>query len=126
MFMAPVKYKLTTVFRRLILPFISKSLLRTNEKIRSFVDGHKKEGVTLELFDAYNLFTEALNSPEKFGFKYSKKYIIPGLGRYDGEVSNIKEHGEYLFWDYVHPTTQGHKLLTKHIAELINEKFHST
>jgi len=124
MFMAPVKYKLSILFRRLIVPFISKSLLKTNKKIRSFVDGYKKEGVTLELFDAYKLFTEALNSPEKFGFKCSKKYIIPGLGRYDGKVSKLKEHDEYLFWDYVHPTTQGHKLLAQYIGKLINEKFH--
>lgn len=124
MFMAPVKYKLSAVFRHFIVPFISKSLLRTNAKIRSFVKMYKKEGVTLELFDAYNLFTEALNSPEKFGFNCSKKYVIPGLGRYDGEVNNLKEHDKYLFWDYVHPTTQGHKLLAQNIAKLINEKFH--
>lgn len=124
MFMSPVKYKLSSFFRRFILPFIAKSLLKTNEKIEKFVAGYKKEGVTLELFDICALFTEALNSPESFGFKCSKKYVIPGLGRYDREVISLKEHEEYLFWDYVHPTTQCHKLLSEKIVKLINDKFH--
>ncbi len=123
MFMAPLKYKLSVFFRKLVMPIISKSLLTTNKKIQNFVNGFEKKGVTLELFDICKLFSEALNSPEKFGFECSKKYVIPGLGRYDTKIPNLKEHSEYLFWDYVHPTTQGHKMLARHIFKLLQDKF---
>lgn len=122
-FMAPVKRKLSPLFKLLAAPLISNSLDKTNKKIEKFVNSIDGKITTIVLFDVYKLFKEALSSPEKFDFKYSDFYVIPGLGRYDGEIANNRNHEEYLFWDFVHPTTKGHKLLSHYITELINEKF---
>ncbi len=121
LFMAPVKHRLGFIFRRFIMPAFSKSIVRANEKIEAFAKDLKNKGIQIKIFDIYGLLLDAFESPQKFGFKYSDSCIIPGLGRYSGEVSKQRKHEDYLFWDYVHPTTKAHKLIALYLVNLLKE-----
>jgi len=122
-FEAPVKKKLSWLFKVLIAPLMEKSLVKTNIEIEAMVDALNSSEIKACVFDVHKIYMEALSSPEKYGFTNSNNSIIPGMGRYNGNISTDKNKEDYIFWDYVHPTTKAHKMLADYLRVLINEKF---
>jgi outer membrane lipase/esterase len=76
---------------------------------------HALTGANIFLFDANLAFKEILANPAKFGFSnVTDAAISSGLAFAPEQVQNT-----YLFWDNVHPTTAGHLLLARYIANMV-------
>lgn len=122
-FSAPVSRKVTMAFRLIGVPAIKKSLAKTNKDIRAYASELSKGDVKVCVFDVHSLLAQAIHSPDAFGFNNSTSSIIPGAGKYTGEINISSSEEDYLFWDYVHPTTKAHNVLSEHISLLINKNF---
>jgi phospholipase/lecithinase/hemolysin len=61
-------------------------------------------------FDAFGAFQDVVNDPGAFGFVNVTEPCFDGTG-----VCGNPD--EYLFWDSVHPTTQGHQVLADLVFE---------
>jgi len=76
---------------------------------------HALTGANIFLLDAHLAFNEILANPAKFGFSnVTDAAINSGLAFAPQQVQNT-----HLFWDTVHPTTAGHLLLAKYIANMV-------
>lgn len=123
-FEAPVKKRLNGIFNSLVAPIMARSLTKTNLMIKSLIeDNLRSSDAKISVFDVHKFYIEALSDPEPYGFKNSSDSIIPGMGRYDGEIGKLKTCEDYIFWDYVHPTTKAHKMVAEYLVAEIKEKF---
>jgi outer membrane lipase/esterase len=64
--------------------------------------------------DVFGLMHETINDPAEYGFTNVTTPCLTAAGV-------CAEPAGYLFWDHVHPTTQGHALLAEKFAKAINQ-----
>lgn len=86
-----------------------------NSALQSGLDTFKQANpsVTVYDIDVYSLFSNIVSDPASYGFTdVTHKYVND-----DGTVND--DGSQYLFWDDVHPTTAGHKLLARTVARRI-------
>jgi len=57
---------------------------------------------------------QTINDPAEYGFTNVTTPCLTSAGA-------CAEPSGYLFWDHVHPTTQGHALLAENFAKAINQ-----
>ena len=77
--------------------------------LETFIEEHA--GVTVYSLDVFELFEALMADYQAYGFENVSE-SNPNFGvNFDG--------GEYLFWDEIHPTTQGHELMAMEAASVI-------
>lgn len=64
--------------------------------------------------DVFQLMNETVNDPAEYGFTNVTTPCLTAAG-----VCPVPD--AYLFWDHVHPTTQGHAVLADKFAKTINQ-----
>jgi outer membrane lipase/esterase len=61
----------------------------------------------VEVFDVFGLMNQVLASPADFGFTDTTAICVLS-------AACLADPSKYLFWDSIHPTTAGHRLLAEH------------
>ena len=102
--------------KRLI--YISKkynSLLLTSLKKLN----EQYENITFITFDTFKFLNEAPIRAPEYGVTILNKRCNPNW--YAANIQPICTNpDEYLFWDAIHPTTKGHKMLADYVQQAIN------
>jgi len=128
-----VVFKLAPLY---ISPYLSSLSPETLEKIKNLTldlvdlitvkitNLRSSLDVDIQLYDPSDLWLDAYENPEKYGFKNSTGnclqnwidflygHVTPGE-----QAIECKEPNEYLFWDGFHPTTKFHELWAHDIEE---------
>lgn len=73
--------------------------------------------VNILKFDSYSFFEDVFFYPQKHGLKNIQD---PAYNIYTGEVHPEVE--EYMFWDFVHLTAKGHRLLGQAVLDFVRSK----
>ena len=102
---------------------------RQNIKLKYYIDhlSIKYPHVKVQLFDFHGLLNQLLESPMAYGYENATEICVDSFGGVDSKgniqknIKLINKPDSYLFWDYVHPTTKGHKLLAEHIFSQFNQ-----
>lgn len=103
--------------------FLKHQIKRQNRKINDMVSRFKDKypKVRLEIFDVYHLLLTVLESPIAYGFEDAHEPCVQSFGGVDSK-GNIQSDltvdnnpDTHLFWDFVHPTAKGQKMLAEHI-----------
>ena len=68
-------------------------------------------------FDVYSTFNELLANPGDFGFSNTTDECR-SLSFF-GSERQCSNSSEYVFWDYIHPTTASHELLADYAFDLL-------
>lgn len=80
-------------------------------------------GVTILQFDSFKWSDEVFAQPRKFGFTNITDPACPACGvgvpAPDAGSSVVARPKKYFFWDLVHPSAAGHKLLGKSFAKFV-------
>ncbi|GAC21192.1 SGNH/GDSL hydrolase family protein [Paraglaciecola arctica] len=71
----------------------------------------------LYYFDVYTTFNELLAAPQDFGFSNTSSECR-SVSFFRGEQS-CSGADEHVFWDYIHPTTAAHELLSEFAFDLL-------
>jgi phospholipase/lecithinase/hemolysin len=69
----------------------------------------------VQMLDVYSLLNQVVAHPSDYGFTNATDACYPPTG-----VSSSK-YGEYVFWDYIHPTTAAHAVLGEAAAQIVAE-----
>jgi phospholipase/lecithinase/hemolysin len=80
------------------------------------------DGLTVFYIDAYDLLTDVVNDPGKYGFTNAIDPCWTGnFYGSDGTLCSLLPavQDQYVFWDSVHPTEGGHRLIADAGAALI-------
>jgi len=96
-----------------------------NDLIAGQVATLRSLGVNIKLYDPYNLWIDAVNHPENFGFRNSTGYclqnyldFIQGTATPGETAVMCKDPLDYLFWDgFGHPTTKFHETFANDFVE---------
>lgn len=103
--------------------FLKHQIKRQNRKIDAIVPTFKDKypHVRVEVFDVYHLLQTVLESPVAYGFEDAHEPCVQSFGGVDAK-GNIQTNltidnnpDTHLFWDFVHPTAKGQKMLAEHI-----------
>eukprot|EP00250_Pteridium_aquilinum_P004294 c14516_g1_i1 orf=450-1511(+) len=79
-------------------------------------------GATIVYADTYNNVISYVNSPAKYGFKFTSQACC-GRGKYKGQllclpvVTPCPDRADYVFWDAFHPTEAANRLLGQALFE---------
>ena len=74
--------------------------------------------VTITQLDTFTLIHDVVANPDKYGIEETQfSCITPGV--IVGAICEDKN--EYLFWDGIHPTRKGHKIISKHAVKLFDD-----
>lgn len=74
--------------------------------------------LNLVRFDLFALFNEVVAQPDEFGLRNATETCItPGV--IVGAVCNHPKR--YLFWDGIHPTSSGHRIIADAVEVLFDE-----
>lgn len=82
-----------------------------NAHLEDALTAHAPRAVRLDVF---HLMNQTVNDPSEYGFTNVTTPCLTQVG-----VCAVPD--EYLFWDHVHPTTQGHAVLADKLAKAINQ-----
>ncbi|KAJ3277766.1 hypothetical protein HK104_002999 [Borealophlyctis nickersoniae] len=85
------------------------------------------------VYDPYAFFEEVKKDPRQYGFSDTTSPCLENWWAYNKiEVMNLsappivcESPGTYVFWDEVHPTTAGHRVLGQHVKEFIDRGYTS-
>ncbi len=84
--------------------------------------------VNLKLFDFKSLLEECMTIPEKHGFENVTDVCIDSYGGADDQgniqydLDIIGDPDKHLCWDYCHPTTKAHKVISNGMYDLWTTK----
>ncbi|MFT6835766.1 MAG: thermolabile hemolysin [Francisellaceae bacterium] len=117
-------------FVKILTKIYKHQVVRQNKKIIKAVAElrRKYSHVQIELFDAYTFLNCVIQDPATFGIENTVDPCIDSFGGFDlqGKIQeNIEINGDpetYLFWDWVHPTTKGHKIMAQEIHKLLSRE----
>jgi len=74
--------------------------------------------VNISELDIFSLINDVITDPDEFGFEQvTNACITPGV--IVGAI--CKKQNEYLFWDGIHPTRKGHKLIARKALKLLDD-----
>lgn len=73
----------------------------------------KYQGLNIIPFDVNAIFTDLRANPDKYGFTNLSSPCLTA-------VSVCANPNQYLFWDDIHPTTAGHRILAQGALESLN------
>ncbi|WP_019614625.1 SGNH/GDSL hydrolase family protein [Psychromonas ossibalaenae] len=108
--------------------------LKIKQKIETFnlfiaqqVNYYAVQGVNISLFDTYTLFNDAIQNPDKYGFKNTTDACLD-INR-SNSIDYLLSHSltndcaadgadSYVFWGITHPSTQTHKVMAEEITRL--------
>jgi phospholipase/lecithinase/hemolysin len=81
---------------------------------------HDNDDIVIARMDVFTILDEAVADPASVGLtnvtdSCITPYVIVG--------AICRRPNEYLFWDYVHPTTQAHRLLGHDAEAILAETF---
>ncbi|WP_052754511.1 SGNH/GDSL hydrolase family protein [Calothrix sp. 336/3] len=76
----------------------------------------KNPHVKIILLDIHSLFQDVINQPVKYGFI---NVTQPCFNRRIFTVCSNPE--DYLFWDDIHPTAHGHRMLAEYAQSVVSE-----
>lgn len=82
-----------------------------NEHLEAALAANAPSAIRLDVF---RLMHQTINDPAEYGFTNVTNACLTPAGV-------CAEPGGYLFWDHVHPTTQGHALLAEKFGKAINQ-----
>jgi len=82
-----------------------------NEQLEGALAANAPAAIRLDIF---TLMHQTINDPTEYGFTNVTTPCLTPAGA-------CAESSGYLFWDHVHPTTQGHALLAENFAKAINQ-----
>lgn len=71
---------------------------------RSLQQLQQQSTLKLALLDAYGLYQEAIAHPSRFGFTNVTSHCL-------SDARSCSTADQFLFWDSIHPSTAGHKIL---------------
>ncbi len=75
-------------------------------EINALVETYKDEGVQITQVDIFTLFNSIMNDPRNYGFEDTESELIVAL-----EENGDLDQDKYLFFDEMHLTTAGHKVI---------------
>jgi phospholipase/lecithinase/hemolysin len=78
--------------------------------------------LTIFQLDAFALFQQIVASPASFGLVNVTQPSDPAYNPY----ALYANPDTYLFWDTVHPTTRGHKIIADAATQLISQQCNAT
>jgi len=80
------------------------------------------EGAKVSLFDVAGLFNSAKANPQQFGFTNTTDACLEfGPGLSSPTICNDPEN--YLYWDFVHPTTKTNEIIARAAYDQLKEDF---
>jgi len=97
----------------------TRSTFRFNLELTDAVKAFKADEPTVTVYEMniFTLFHKIIKNPENYGFKnvteVSSKYFK------EDQFDNSEGH---LFWDFIHPTTEAHKVIAEQTMLFINGK----
>lgn len=109
-----------TPFGRLVDPFgLLLSPLSTlyNASLDSALDELEAGGIETIRIDSAAVLKDIINNPDDFGFSNVVDPFLP-IGFLNGD-----DPSEFLFWDFVHPTTHGHFFIASEAMRVLQQKF---
>jgi len=78
------------------------------------LEGNPDLNIRIHRFDAFSLFKDVIDNPSKFGLSNVTDAALD-LTRFTPPFAPpypvVETPEDYLFWDYIHPTTAGHRLI---------------
>ena len=77
----------------------------------------------IALFDVNNVFKDVINKPDQYGLTNVTEQCFLAT---PVSIFLCSNPDEYLFWDNLHPTTKGHKLIADAAYATIQKEFKST
>ncbi len=128
----------TPTFRIMKFPKVIVSTLRAmykhqvkrqNKKISDSVKilRRKYSHAQIELFDAYTFLNGVIENPGTFGFENTTDPCVDSFGGFDLQ-GNMQDHIDinhdpetHLFWDWVHPTAKGQRIIAEEIYKLLHK-----
>jgi outer membrane lipase/esterase len=88
-----------------------------NTQLREMLDGLEGDpnlNIRIRRFDAFSLFKDVIDNPGEFGLSNVTDASLD-LTRFTPPFAPpypvVTNPENYLFWDYIHPTTLGHRLI---------------
>ncbi len=106
-------------FAKYYKKFIKRNIQKQNTKLQDYALELKRKYpyVQIEVLDAFNLMDDVLEDPMAHGFANATDPCVKSFGGVD-DKGNIQHDLEilgdpttHLFWDYVHPTSKGQKMI---------------
>lgn len=90
----------------------------------TLADLQKTRGINLISVDVNSLFNNVTNNPESFGLTNTTAACLIGSNDdiRNGNFQVCDKPNEYLFFDSVHPTTEGHRLIAQAAVSAIEAK----
>ena len=73
--------------------------------------------VTITRLDVFKIVTDVVASPESFGLSEAE---VPCLTFFVRAGAFCKQPDEYFFWDGIHPTRAGHRIVAVEAADVLN------
>jgi phospholipase/lecithinase/hemolysin len=71
-------------------------------------------GVTFARLDAYTLLGDIVAAPESYGLTNADAACVTTVAPF-----HCRQPGDFLFWDGIHPTKSGHRILAEHTAHVL-------
>ncbi len=85
--------------------WVSALTVSYNQALEAALLGLETDGVPTIRVDGFGWFRNIAALPEEFGFANVTDGFLP-----DG-LSAGDDPAQYLFWDYIHPTTRAHRVM---------------
>jgi len=88
------------------------------------LEGSPGLNITIHRFDAFSLVKDVIADPNQFGLSNVTDAALD-LARFTPPFAApypvIENPEDYLFWDYIHPTTVGHRLIGNGAFDALTE-----
>lgn len=118
-------------FSKIYKKYLKHNIHKQNRKIANYVQSLqlKYPERQIELFDAHHLFYNAIQNPFTFGFENAMHPCVKSFGGVDekGQVQKdlavLADPEKYMFWDYVHPTSKGQRMIANGLFDLLKTRF---